>query len=287
MNKTIYMTYYKNIPPMVSKNWLKLNKTYKIDFSLDKQCIEFLESNFNKNISDIFKIIKKGMYKADLWRLCKLYINSGVYADVDLAPYLRIDQLDKDIEFYSCLSVNEGSIFQAFMVNFSKPKNPLILIFLLSFLINKPIVQHDGPTFDMYKCLHYMISDKKIKSGKRYNLNEVKIQISIGNSKENCKDINLYYFPTDINYTIRLCDNPYSDVFDFDIKNNILSIKRTDSNTGWSYGHFIDICFPHKTSILLFTECGPDSQNPVHFVTHNNKKILDSRYIQYVENGGW
>lgn len=287
MNKTIYMTYYKSIPKMVVKRWLYLNKTYKIDFSLDKQCIEFLESNFNKNISDLFKTIKKGMYKADLWRLCKLYINSGVYADVDLVPYLRIDRLDKDIEFYSCLSANKESIFQAFMVNFSKPKNPLILIFLLSFLINKPIVQANGPTVDIYKCLQYMISDKNIQSGKRYNLNEVKIQISIGNSKENCKDINLHYFPTDINYTIRLCDNPYSDAFDFDIKNNILSIKRTDSNTGWGHGHFIDICFPHKTSILLFTERDPDKRNPVHFVTHNNKKILDSRYIQYAQNGGW
>jgi len=53
------------------------------------------------------------MYKADLWRLCKLYIHGGVYADVDLVPYINIDNLDKDITFYSCISDSNDGIFQA------------------------------------------------------------------------------------------------------------------------------------------------------------------------------
>ena len=122
LNKTIYMTYKKNVPDKVFNRWKELNPTYNIDFSLDKECINFLKENFNSYIVNLFKSIDKGMYKADLWRLCKLYINGGVYADIDLVPYIDIDTLDKHITFYSCMSTNPNSIFQAFMINFSKPK---------------------------------------------------------------------------------------------------------------------------------------------------------------------
>ena len=50
MNKTIYMTYKKDVPSKVFNRWLTLNPSYKIDFSLDKDCISFLEKNFNKTI---------------------------------------------------------------------------------------------------------------------------------------------------------------------------------------------------------------------------------------------
>jgi len=54
---------------------------------------EFLKNNFNGYIVNLFKVIHIGMYKADLWRLCKLYIHGGVYSDVDLVPYINIDTL--------------------------------------------------------------------------------------------------------------------------------------------------------------------------------------------------
>ena len=160
MNKTIYMTYNKNIPDKVKNRWLNYNDDYKIDFSLDKDCCNFLESNFNNYVSNLFDKINIGMYKADLWRLCKLYTNSGVYADVDLVPYLNIDKLDKNITFYSCMSKDNYSIFQALMINFSKPNNPLLLVFLLSFLINKPYTYCNGPTYDMYNCIKYTFFTK-------------------------------------------------------------------------------------------------------------------------------
>ena len=132
VNKTIYMTYKKIIPDIVFKRWNLLNKEYKMELSLDNNCIHFLQKNFNDYIVKLFLKIPKGMYKADLWRLCKLYICGGVYADVDLVPYLDIDKLDKDITFYSCLSIDNRCIFQAFMINY-KPKSPLILQFIISF----------------------------------------------------------------------------------------------------------------------------------------------------------
>mgnify|MGYP006075288787 CR=1 FL=1 len=288
MNKTIYMTYKKNIPAKVKDRWINTNKDYKIDFSLDKDCISFLKEHFNDYIADLFKNIHKGMYKADLWRLCKLYINSGVYADVDLVPYLNIVKLDKNITFYSCISKNNDGIFQAFMVNFSKPKNPLLLVFLLSFLINNPYTYANGPTYDMYNCIKYMLNVETILPEKKYEIDSVKLKIRIGSSKSRDKIINLYYFPDDIQYTINLHNNRHKDMFNFEIKNNYLIIKRLDENNGWGYNHFIDICFPAKTSFLFFKEnAGPNGNWVTSYVTHNNTKILDSRDMDYYTNHGW
>ncbi len=289
MNKTIYMTYKKDIPDKVKDRWIEYNNDYKIDFSLDKDCLDFLETNFNSNLSNLFIKINSGMYKADLWRLCKLYKNSGVYADVDLVPYLNIDKLDKNITFYSCMSKDINSIFQALMINFSKPNHPLLLVLLLSFLINKAYTKHpNGPTFDMYNCIKYMLNIETILPEQKYEIDLVKLKICIGASSKNTKEINLYYFPEDIQYTINLHKNDYKDVFDFEIKNNYLIVKRLDESNGWGHNHYIDICFPSKSIFFFFKEnVGPNNNWITSYVTHNDKKILDSRDMDYYKNRGW
>jgi hypothetical protein len=286
-HQTIYMTYKKTVPAKVINRWKNLNQNYNIEFSLDRHCINFLEKNFNKYISNLFISIKTGMYKADLWRLCKLYKNSGVYADVDLVPYLNIDILDKDITFYSCLSIVPESVFQAFMVIFSKPKNPLLLVFLLSFLINKPWKYHDGPTFDMYNCIKYMLN-REILPERKYELDVIKIQIKIGASNTNTKRINLYYFPDDIQYNIKLNANSYNEEFDFKIIDNELIVQRLDTNTGWVHSYSVDICFDYKANFYFFAEnIGHNNDSASSYVTFKNKKILDSRDLEYQRNKGW
>ena len=292
INKTIYMTYKKNVPDKVFDRWKILNPDYNIDFSFDNDCIEFLKNNFNDYIVNLFKVIKVGMYKADLWRLCKLYIHGGVYADVDLVPYINIDNLDKEVSFYSCISDIDNSIFQAFMVNFSKPKNPLILHFILSYLLNNPYQYSLGPTFDMYNCIKYNLNNENIKPDTKYNINEIKINIFVGSSNTHTKIINLFYFPNDVSYTIKLVmkNNPYSDRFDCIIENNYLYVTRIDDtpDIGWAHPHSVDICINSKETIYLFKE--KVLQKDVlttAIVTHNNKKILDSRDPEYTNNKGW
>ena len=159
MNKQIYMTYKKSIPTLVINRWNILNPGYKIYFSLNEDCINFLKKHFNNYIADLFDTIHLGSYKADLWRLCKLYINGGVYADVDLVPYINIDSLIKKQQntFYTCLSIDPTACFQAFIISNSPPRNPLILNFIISFLLNKPYMSNlvNGPTHDMYNCIKY------------------------------------------------------------------------------------------------------------------------------------
>lgn len=285
--KTIFMTYKNKLPEKVFNRWKQLNSEYQIDFSLDHECVSFLKCNFNEYIVDLFNSIQRGAYKADLWRLCKLYVNGGVYADIDLVPYLSIDNLDKDITFYTCLSIDKRSIFQAFMASFTKPKNPLILCFLLSYLHNNPHTYFNGPTFDMYNCMKYNLNNLSIIPEKKYDLGEVKIKINIGSSTENIKNVNLYYFPDKIEYTVKLISHCYQDTFDFTISNNILIVRRIDQNTGWSYNHSVDICIESKESIFLFTETiDPGKHWSTAYVLFNNKRILDSRDMEYY-HGLW
>ena len=290
VNKTIYMTYFKNVPRIVFDRWTALNTEYKIDFSLDCDCIKFLNDNFNDYVCNLFKTIPVGMYKADLWRLCKLYINGGIYADVDLVPYLNIDMLDKGISFYTCLTTNNNryTIFQAFMVNFSKPNNPLILNFIISFLLNNPHRYALGPTFDMYNCIKYNLNNINIESDKRYDIEEVKIHVDLGTSTTNTKYIDLYYFPEKIEYKVVLIKNNFKDIFDFTINKNILIVKRIDENCGWNFKHSVNICIRSKESIFLFKE-NTDKTNKVSacYVSLNSQKILDSRDINYYKNKGW
>ena len=287
INRTIYMTYKKPVPDIVYNRWKIRNPSYNIEMSLDAECILFLERYINRFVASLFNYIPRGMYKADLWRLCKLYINGGVYADVDLVPHLNIDNLSKDITFYSCLTPRTKSIFQAFMINFSKPKNNLILIFLLSFLINRPFEKINGPTFDMYDCIKYNLDGVDPEPFVRYDLEEVKIKIDVGSSDKSVKKINLYYFPPYIKYRIQLKENTTGNKFTYRIYNNVLFVKRVDENSGWDYDHSLDICIQSRESIFLFKEDW-EGEDWVHAsVTLGSKKLLDSRDINYHRNRGW
>jgi hypothetical protein len=172
MNKTIYMTYKKHIPFVVIQRWKQLNPEYKIDFSLDTDCVDFLEKHINSEVAALFNRISIGMYKADLWRLCKLYVYGGVYADVDIVPHVPIDSLLTDATFYSSIAMDKKSIFQAFMI-VTRPKHPLILQFLMSLIQTQPFDILNGPTKDMYTCLTQNIP--VISPGITYPIHEIRI----------------------------------------------------------------------------------------------------------------
>jgi hypothetical protein len=285
MNKSIYMTYKKELPKFVTKRWRKLNGGYKIEVSLNPDCIDFIEKHYNTYISTLFKQIQEGKYKADLWRLCKLYIEGGVYADVDLIPHNSIRNLDPDNTFYSCLNFKRKSIFQAFMVVKYK-RSPLILCFILSFLLNNPHTYKSGPTYDMHNCIKYNI-EEIVASDKVYNLNKIKIPVTIGSSSTNIKRIDLHYFPSDVKYNVKLSENKYSDSFDFIIDANKLVVKRTDETTGWDYKHACDIIIECDERIFLFQEYKGKTGCTSCYVDYKNEKILDSRDKIYYRNGGW
>jgi hypothetical protein len=169
-----------------------------------------------------------------------------------------------------------------------KPKNPLILIFLLSFLLNNPYVHTNGPKYDMYNCLKNIINVDNINCDVKYNVNKLKIVIPFGSSTTNVLIKNLYYFPSDVECEFRLIPTHYPDNFTFNIVNNILIVKRLDYSGGWGYNsHSVELIINAKQCIYLFREILPTNDIKDSFIVKNSKKIFDSRDKDYCRNNGW
>jgi mannosyltransferase OCH1-like enzyme len=48
----------------------------------DNDCREFIQTHFKPDVLDAYDRLIPGAYKADLWRLCILFINGGIYMDI-------------------------------------------------------------------------------------------------------------------------------------------------------------------------------------------------------------
>ena len=82
----IYLTWgTKQLPIKMQENldrMRKVNPEFNIQLYDDYDCRKFIKNNFSKDILTAFDTLKPGAYKADLWRLCILYINGGIYSDI-------------------------------------------------------------------------------------------------------------------------------------------------------------------------------------------------------------
>ena len=50
----------------------------------DNDCREFIKNHFDEHVVNAYDKLIPGAYKADLWRLCVLYIHGGIYMDIKL-----------------------------------------------------------------------------------------------------------------------------------------------------------------------------------------------------------
>ena len=326
MNKTIYMTYHSQLPPVVMKRWLDLNPEYKIDFSLDVDCTQFIDSELSRSIAELFMHIPRGMYKADLWRLCKLYIHGGVYADIDMVPFAPISNMTSvpSVTFYSCLSLCDDNIFQALMVH-SRKRSPLLLGFLISFILNKPYLLVDnGPTTDMYEFILYNVRAQaaaevaaavaagtgppsipdKLQPYVYYTLPQIYIPVTVSSLKGS-QLIPLYYFPPSIKYTLHIhpksqnkwvIANP--DKLVMKIANHCLRVYLVDAGAGAAdadieNSFIVDICIQLPDNepevIYLFQECirEPPRISACYIADCNGKNIMDCRDPNYIRDRGW
>ena len=88
--KIIWQTYeseYKDLPPLAlecANSWQEKNPDWEYKYVSGKERAEFVLNNFGQEWFDIYNSYKTNISRADLWRYMCLYINGGLYADLDL-----------------------------------------------------------------------------------------------------------------------------------------------------------------------------------------------------------
>jgi len=103
---------------IATKSWQTLNKTYKYELSDDFECRDFIKNNFVLDILNAYNKLIPGALKADLWRYCKLYIEGGIYCDMDLICLKNLEDYffgDYDMVTVLDLKASGGGIFQGFL----------------------------------------------------------------------------------------------------------------------------------------------------------------------------
>jgi mannosyltransferase OCH1-like enzyme len=82
----IYQTWFtKDLPPKMRER-VELLKAQNPRFNHhlfdDNDCREFIKTHFKPDVLEAYDTLIPGAYKADLWRLCVLFINGGIYVDI-------------------------------------------------------------------------------------------------------------------------------------------------------------------------------------------------------------
>jgi len=142
--KVIYQSWKtKQLPAKMAENVRKvkqLNPDYQHVLYDDEDCKSFLLQHFGQNYVNAFDILVPGAFKCDLWRYAMLYVNGGIYLDIDMVPLVPLDQLisppdTSQPDFVSIVDRTVGGIvgiYQAFIA--CKPGHPILLTALqLSF----------------------------------------------------------------------------------------------------------------------------------------------------------
>lgn len=98
--KKIFQTWHRKHNPDVERltqNWKDLNPEYTHEFFDEEAMQMFMEENFDKDVVECYNNVQNIQLKSDFWRYSVIYVNGGVYVDVDTVPVKPLDDiLDTD-----------------------------------------------------------------------------------------------------------------------------------------------------------------------------------------------
>ncbi len=108
-----------------SETWRALNPEYEYRFFGDEECRAMIQTHFGQEATRAFDSIREGAFRADFWRYCALYVEGGVYADVDTICKRPLDELIKpDDEFVVPRGYPTHALNNAFLV--AAPRHPFL-----------------------------------------------------------------------------------------------------------------------------------------------------------------
>ena len=135
----IFQTWHtKDLPVHMNNRVEHLKKTnprfehYLYD---DNDCREFIKSHFTIEVLNAYDRLIPGAYKADLWRLCVLYIHGGIYMDIKLKCIngFKLIELTENNHFVQD-RCGQLSIYNALIV--SQKGNPFLWMGICRIIMN-------------------------------------------------------------------------------------------------------------------------------------------------------
>jgi mannosyltransferase OCH1-like enzyme len=140
----IYQTWHsKDLPQKMSER-VELLKSQNPQFTHhlydDNDCREFIKQHFNTDVLVAYDSLIPGAYKADLFRLCILFIKGGIYMDIKLVcinGFKLIELIENNHFVFDRLSCCNG-------------------------ILNSFMVSKSGNTF-LYKCIRQIVTNVKYK----------------------------------------------------------------------------------------------------------------------------
>lgn len=132
--KKIFQTWKsKDLTPALQalqSTWTSNNPDYEYQLYDDAECAALIAEHFSSDVLTAFRRLRAGAFKADLWRLCALYVHGGVYADLDTICMNALDPYLDGATFVSVIDLNtnprEGchNVFNTFIA--SVPHHPIL-----------------------------------------------------------------------------------------------------------------------------------------------------------------
>jgi mannosyltransferase OCH1-like enzyme len=116
----IFQTWHtKNLPPLMAKSVAKiiqLNPRFSYKLYDDNDCREFIRTHFKPDVLHAYDCLIPGAYKADLWRLCILFIYGGIYLDIKYKPLNGFKFVNLTEKEHLVADTNNINIYNALMV---------------------------------------------------------------------------------------------------------------------------------------------------------------------------
>jgi mannosyltransferase OCH1-like enzyme len=127
--KKIIQTYKDkdSVPSFVFENIREKNKDWDYYFYDDEKIIQFLKEEYPPRVLKKYKSFSRGAHRADLFRLCWLYKNGGVYIDIDTQVLEPLDNIVEGKKFTMPLTIGDGDprLLNAFII--ANKGNPLLM----------------------------------------------------------------------------------------------------------------------------------------------------------------
>jgi len=117
--KIIWQTHeweYKDLPTDIKQyveSWQKINPEWEYRYVSKSEREKFILESFGSEWLKIYNSYKFNVMKADLWRYLTIFINGGVYVDIDTICYEKLDNwFSQEYDFIVSTDLKNDNICQ-------------------------------------------------------------------------------------------------------------------------------------------------------------------------------